>query len=125
MFVIFSIVYIFPIIGKGERGIYLIRLKIKKVIRTDVTKDKTLEEHRRIHATNFKAIGYAFYFSLLSTFHIGWRDLNVGNWIVRIQPNDYIMKADGWVKSVSGIQSLLSIYLLALWVLTQFGRPFD
>ena len=32
------------------------------------------------------ALGYAAYFSLLSAFHIGWRDLNVGTWISRIQP---------------------------------------
>ena len=30
-----------------------------------------------------------------------------------------------WVRVVSGVQSLLSVYLLALWVLTYFGRPFD
>jgi len=26
---------------------------------------------------------------------------------------------------VSGIQSLLSVYLLAIWLLTYFGRPFE
>lgn len=72
-----------------------------------------------------KSIGYALYFSLLSAFHIGWRDLNVGNWIARIQPQEYTLRATGWVRTVSGIQSLISIYLLAFWVLTQFGRPFD
>ena len=30
-------------------------------------------------------IGTAVYFSLLSTFNIGWRDLNVGSWLTRIQ----------------------------------------
>ncbi len=68
---------------------------------------------------------YGLYFSLLSAFHIGWRDLNVGSWITRIQPREYTLKATGWVRVVSGVQSLISIYLLALWVLTQFGRPFD
>lgn len=70
-------------------------------------------------------IWYAFYFSLISAFHIGWRDLNVGNWLNRLQPQEYIMRPTGWVRVVSGAQSLISVYLLALWVLVYFGRPFE
>jgi hypothetical protein len=72
-----------------------------------------------------KAIAYGLYFSLLSAFHIGWRDLNVGNWIARMQPREYTLRPSGWVRFVSGLQSLLSVYLLALSVLTYFGRPFE
>jgi hypothetical protein len=36
-----------------------------------------------------------------------------------------MLRATGWVRTVAGIQSLLSVYLLALWVLTYFGRPFE
>jgi hypothetical protein len=50
---------------------------------------------------------------------------HVGNWISRLQKNEYTLRATGWVRTVAGLQSLLSIYLLALWVLTYFGRPFD
>jgi hypothetical protein len=35
------------------------------------------------------------------------------------------MKGTGWVRTVSGIQSLISVYLLALAALTYFGRPFE
>jgi uncharacterized protein YjbI with pentapeptide repeats len=72
-----------------------------------------------------RRVRLAFYFSLLSTFNLGWRELNVGNWISRVQKLEYNLKATGWVRSVAGLQSLLSVYLLALWVLTYFGRPFD
>jgi hypothetical protein len=71
------------------------------------------------------ALGYAAYFSLLSAFHIGWRDLNVGTWISRIQAREYTLRATGWIRAVSGLQSLLSVYLLAIWALTYFGRPFQ
>jgi len=64
-------------------------------------------------------------FSLVSAFQIGWREFNVGNWITRLQPREYTLRATGWVRVVSGVQSLLSVYLLALWVLTYFGRPFE
>jgi hypothetical protein len=65
------------------------------------------------------------YFSLLSAFHIGWRDLNVGNWINRMQSREYTLRGTGWVRTVSGIQSVISVYLLAIWALSYFGRPFE
>jgi hypothetical protein len=57
--------------------------------------------------------------------HLGWRELNVGNWISRMQPREYTLQATGWVRFVSGLQFILSVYLLALWALTYFGRPFE
>ncbi|MDF0665152.1 MAG: pentapeptide repeat-containing protein [Nitrospira sp.] len=68
---------------------------------------------------------WSCYFSLLSAFHIGWRDLNVGSWISRLQFDDYTLRATGWIRAVSGVQSLISVYLLALWLLTHFGSPFE
>lgn len=65
------------------------------------------------------------YFSLLSAFHIGWRELNVGNWITRLQCRDYTLHGTDWVRTVSGVQSLISVYLLALWALTYFGNFFE
>jgi hypothetical protein len=53
---------------------------------------------------------------------MGWRELNVGTWMTRLQPREYNIRATGWVRTVSGIQSLMSVYLLAL---TYFGRPFE
>jgi uncharacterized protein YjbI with pentapeptide repeats len=71
------------------------------------------------------SILWGLYFSFLSAFHIGWRELNVGSWIARIQPNEYTLRPTGWVRSVAGLQSLLSVYLVALWALSYFGRPFE
>lgn len=67
---------------------------------------------------------HALYFSVLSAFNMGWRDLNVGSWIAKVQSEEYSLRATGWVRSVSGVQALISIFLLAQWALTQFGRPF-
>ena len=53
-----------------------------------------------LEARSFSALGYALYFSLLSAFHIGWRDLNVGSWIVRIQPREYTLRARAGVQRV-------------------------
>jgi hypothetical protein len=73
----------------------------------------------------FSLLSLGLYFSFLSAFSLGWRELNVGTWIARMQPREYVLRATGWVRTVAGIQSLLSVYLLALWVLTYFGRPFE
>jgi hypothetical protein len=70
------------------------------------------------------SFGRGLQFSLLSAFNIGFRELNVGNWISRMQTQEYTLQAVGWVRAVAGVQSLLSVYLLAMWVLTYFGRPF-
>lgn len=67
----------------------------------------------------------AAYFSLLSAVNIGFEQFTPGDWIRRLQGRDYSIQAIGWVRVVSGAQSLLSVYLLAMWVLTQFYRPFE
>ncbi len=89
---------------------------------------KTKDAPVKLRAKGWKDIrawGLAFYFSILSAFHIGWRDLNVGSWIARLQRREYNLRATGWVRTVSGFQSLLSVYMLALWALSYFGRPFE
>ncbi len=72
-----------------------------------------------------KCLWYGFRFSLSSAFHIGWRDINVGSWIERIQCDEYRLQATGWARTISGLQSLISVYLLALSILAYFGRPFE
>ena len=64
------------------------------------------------------------WFSTMCAFRIGYRDVNVGDWITRLQPREYLLGATGWCRSVSGVQSLVSVYLLALTVLCIIGRPF-
>lgn len=70
------------------------------------------------------SFGLAAYFSALSALRIGWHQVNFGEWLERIQPRDYHLRATGWVKSASGVQSLISVLLLALFLLTYFGNPF-
>jgi hypothetical protein len=67
----------------------------------------------------------AAYFSLLSALRIGWSGPNFGTWITRIQLREYTLRATGWVRMVSGVQSLISVYLVALAILTYFGTPFE
>lgn len=84
--------------------------------------DKTLTEKL---ARMRRAVCVSIYFSVLTAFRVGFREINVGNWITRIQSREYTLRATGWVRVVTGIQSLISVYLLALFLLTYFSRPFE
>jgi hypothetical protein len=83
------------------------------------------DAERPIQVQGMKAWRIALFFSVTSSFNIGWRELNVGNWISRLQRYEFTYRATGLIRTVSGAQSLLSVYLVAMWALTYFGRPFE
>ena len=116
---VFSLVYCIGLSVNGDSGIWKIWSDER------ILKNRGSDDPERVTAGPWVRWVWALYFSFLSAFHIGWRDLNVGNWIVRMQPREYTLHATGWVRTVSGIQSLVSVYLVALSVLTYFGRPFE
>jgi hypothetical protein len=66
----------------------------------------------------------SMFFSLMSAFNIGFRDINFGRWLRLLTRQEFDIKAVGWARVIAGWQSLISVYLIALWVLTYFGRPF-
>jgi hypothetical protein len=72
-----------------------------------------------------RAFGTAFLFSLMSVFNIGFREFNFGRWIRMLQPREFDIRARGWMRTVSGIQSLLGVALVALSLLSYFGHPFE
>jgi hypothetical protein len=81
---------------------------------------------RRVEARNWWGVfWWAAYFSLLSAVNIGFEQFTPGDWIRRLSTREYSLEAIGWVRVVAGAQALLSVFLLAIWVLTQFGRPFQ
>ena len=109
----------------GRSGIFRILPKDRIELRDG---EPTLSEPARVerlHDRGFASFGWSAYFSLLSAFRIGFREFSVGNWIAGVQPRIFTLEPRGWVRSVSGLQSLLSLYLVAMWVLTYFGRPFQ
>lgn len=67
----------------------------------------------------------AAFFSLMNGFNIGFREVEFGKWLRMLTRREYDLKATGWARTVAGFQSLLSLYMIALWALTYFGRPFD
>lgn len=64
-------------------------------------------------------------FSMMSTFNIKFRDVDFGRWLKQLTTREYEIKAVGFARTVSGIQALLSVYFIALLLVTYFGRPFE
>jgi hypothetical protein len=114
----FALIYFFAITRPTPRsGVWQIWDKDR--VQQDVGQNEQLT------GLNCGAAAKALYFSVLSAFYLGWRELNVGNWLARLNPDEYALRGTGWVRTVSGVQSLISVYLLALTVLSYFGRPFE
>jgi hypothetical protein len=119
---IFSIIYMIFICRNGKDGIWI------KWDDARLRKELGTSEPQIISKKNGNILDcfvYSLYFSLLSAFHIGWKELNVGAWINRMKIKEYSLMPTGSVRFLSGIQSLISSYMLALSILTYFGRPFE
>jgi len=80
---------------------------------------------RRVLRPEVRALGTAFLFSCMSVFSIGFEGLDFRSWIRMLQPREFDIRARGWMRSVSGIQSLLGVALVALSLLSYFGHPFE
>ena len=72
-----------------------------------------------------RVFGTTMFFSAMSMFNIGFRDIDFGKWIRLLTRHEYDIKAVGWARVLAGWQSLASVYLIALWVLIYFGHPFE
>jgi len=78
---------------------------------------------RILSVTKFflKAMGI----SLLSSTSIGFRDLTIAQWVRRLLPWDIELRFEGIPRVLSGVHSLLSMYLVALSFLSYFTRVFE
>ena len=121
----FALVYAFAL-ARDTGGIYRVRPEKRLGREFGVVKLVGQAEVEPLLPWGFwAALGPALQFSLLSAFHIGFREFSVGTWLARLQGSQYALEGLGWVRTLSGFQSLLSVYLLAMWALTYFGRPFQ
>ena len=118
----------------GKSGIYKISTPLwseGKTEKEQLAPGPIVSEPRRLLyllllvGREVQVLFWAGFFSLMSAFNIGFRDINFGRWLRLLTRTDYDLKAVGWARVVCGWQSLISVYLIALWVLTYFGRPFE
>jgi hypothetical protein len=73
----------------------------------------------------WRAVKAGIVFSSRSALNLGFREVDVGRWLRLLTRHQFEMQAVGRIRTVAGIESIVSVYLLALWLLTYFGRPFE
>ena len=133
LWLLFSIVYAVFMHRPGKSGIYLVGTRLwrgKSNTQAIQIRPRSLPAAKWWKIPflwlrrEWRVLRAAMFFSLMSAFNIGFRDINFGRWLRLLTRREYDLKAVGWARTVSGFQSLLSVYLIALWVLSYFGRPF-
>lgn len=87
-------------------------------------RSRPIRRLRRSARRKCALIRAAILFSTMSAFNIGFRDIAAGRWIRLLTKREYDLKATGWTRVIAGLQAVVSVGLLALWLLTYFGRPF-
>ena len=75
-------------------------------------------------STTTSLIVYSLLISVQMTFFFASDAIRASNWVNRINPSEETIVALGRARVLGGLQSLLSIYLLAVWVAVAFGGYF-
>jgi len=135
VWLICSALYFIILQHRGEDGLYRV---YEPDFRKDAATDRRFDNLSISSVTRFRGrrrllqflrdewllLRASLFFSLMSAFNIGFRDINFGRWLRLLTRQEFDIKAVGWARVIAGWQSLISVYLIALWVLTYFGRPF-
>jgi hypothetical protein len=108
--------------GRVRSQKFLTRLSLERFIRRMRTLIASFGPRLRWEAGCFKAV---VFFSLISMINLGFEGFDFGRWVRLLFFREYDLKARGWLRTVSGIQSLVGLGLLALSLLSFFGHPFE
>jgi hypothetical protein len=126
-----SLLYFWSVHGSGATGLF--RIYPEDPPRNPGAKGHSVrisstDQRRRTKQAGFlqslrsesRLLRVSMFFSLMSAFNIGFRDINFGRWLRLLTRQEFDIKAVGWARVVAGWQSLISVYLIALWVVS-FG----
>ena len=76
-------------------------------------------------ASELSLMKYVALFSFISIIDLGFESLDFGRWVRNLFWKEYDLKAEGWLRMVSGLQSLVGLGLLALCILSLLGKHFE
>jgi hypothetical protein len=111
---IFFNIYLFLFLtGRLRFGIYYDETQEKDSTVASVSRSMPVEIHRILFLT------------MVSTFSIGFAEFNFSDWVKRLSRNEYRIETSGTTRVLTGIQSLISLFLFALAILIYFGDPFN
>jgi uncharacterized protein YjbI with pentapeptide repeats len=67
---------------------------------------------------------YCLVFSMMNATNISFREFNFSRWLYLLFTEDVNIRPTGWIRPISAFQSIISLFLLILFLLSYFGRPF-
>jgi hypothetical protein len=79
--------------------------------------------HRLLRLSDAMVVG--LYVSLMSCFDSVWRAVGGKSLHCRILPCQHPIIGRRWIRILTGIQTMISLYLIGLWLVICFGRPFE
>lgn len=134
LWLFFAVIYDLFIHFPGRSGIFLVKNRVRKnmaltsAIRVRPrqiprTKNK-LKYAWLLFSSEWRVFRISLFFSATSALHLGYGGLDFGEWLRLLTKREYQLKPKHWSRSISGLQSLSSLFLLAIWVLSEFGNPF-
>jgi hypothetical protein len=68
----------------------------------------------------FRVLRTAMFFSAMCALSLSLRDVNFGPWIRLLTRHEFDIRAVGWARVVAGYQSITSVCLIALSIITYF-----
>ncbi len=75
-----------------------------------------------LRATRPREALLAYWFSFLSAVNIGGRIFNLDDLFINCQPYEFHLRGTGWVRTLSGLQALVTLYMILLTLLIYFEK---
>ncbi len=115
-----ALLYLIPLAGVGRGGVNRLWIGAGPL---DRLKRKTRRwRKQRIQVRGFTLPGYALLFSLASVLLMGGHGLPLFSLTGLGGRRPYSLRPTGWVTIASGIQSILSLYLIGTWAWLNLAR---
>jgi len=115
---LFGLLYIIPLCLPSQRFGEILRITpSNRFFR--FSKDTVTE---RLKADSPWDISIAFWFSTLAALNIGGRIFNLDDLLINCQRHEYYLRGTGWVRTISGLQAVVSVYLVLLALLVFFEK---
>lgn len=115
---VFGVVYMIPLIRPSQRFGEIWRISPRG--RFFRFSDGDIQQP--IVARSFRDLPIAFWFSFLSALNIGGRMFNIDDVFINCQKSEYYLRPTGWVRTLCGVQAIITIYLFVLTLLIFFEK---
>ncbi len=126
--IISTILYFFAIDNKGQTGIFIVTPFVKRNrMNNSEFYIRKLSSYRLLgyrRNPTWRKVRIALLFSLMSSLRVGFREFSPIEWLRMLQHRDYELIARGWPRRISGVQSVISIYMFVMVILSLFGGGF-